>query len=312
MTKWIVPFLAVLLLLFTACQKRASQTSESPAMPSGGKVPVSQLEITLTQTDVPAAWGATVDIPIEVQWREGQKYAVQLSVPDAPEGLEIELAPAIIDPPGHCILHITPTVGEAALKTHTLTLEAAAYGMNEPVRNTVTVNVIREEGEFTPVFAGPVTVECRNVCGKVKDGRVTFYDMLREKDQTCGDDAKIPESQKIGIRSYAVSNTGFGYGRTCRVAAIFEPTGILSVVNIGPATTRVKRGEIFMTASGAEQAWFSPDNSIVMVKQGSSVRLYDVYSGLPLGDACRSSRDIVSPVLTANLVSAGSCEWRLE
>ncbi len=307
MTKWIVSLLAVSLLMVSGCQKRTASTS----VPGGGKAPVSQLELNFTGANVPLAWGVAAEIPLDVQWQSGQKYAVQLSVPDVPAGMEVELVPAIVDPPGRALLRITPMVGEASLDEHIIVVEASAYGMSEPVRKTVTVSVAREEGEFVPVFAGPVTVECRNICGKVANGHVTFYDVLKEKDQSCGDNARLPESQKIGLRTYAVSNNGFGYARTCRVAAVFEPTGVLSLVNIGPATTKVKRGEVFTSISGGEQVWFSPDNSIVLVKHGSEIRPYDLYTGTPLGNACRLSGDIGNPMLSGSHITAGSCEWTL-
>ncbi len=306
MTKWIVSLLAVL-LLFTGCQKR----TKSASVPGGGKAPVSQLEITVALPEVPVTWGMAAEIPLDVQWKGGQKYAVQLSVPDAPAGMEVEIAPTIVDPPGRALLRITPTVGEVPLADHTIIVEASAYGMNEPLRKSVTVSVTREDGEFIPVLAAPVTVECRNICGKAANGRVTFYDVLKEKDQSCGDNARLPESQKIGSRTYAISNNGFGYARTCRVAAIFEPSGTLSLVNIGPATTKVKRGEVFTTISGGEQVWFSPDNSIVLVKRGSEIRPYDLYTGAPLGNACRLSGDIGTPTLAGKQMTAGSCEWTL-
>jgi hypothetical protein len=305
MTKWLVSLLAVLLLLSTGCQKRTKST----AVPGGGKAPVSQLEINITRTDVLVAWGMPAEIPIEVQWKAGQKYAVQLSAPDAPAGMEVELDPAIVDPPGRSVLRITPVVGEAMLTDHTINIEASAYGMSTPLRKSVTISVTREDGEFIPVYAGDVTVECRNVCGKLANGRVTFYDVLREKNQSCGDKASLPESQKIGTHSYGVSNTGFGYARTCRVAAIFETGGTLSLVNIGAATPHVKRGDLFATITGGEQCWFSPDNSIILVKHGSELRPYDVYSGQPLGNSCRLTGEIGTPVLAGKHVSAGSCEW---
>lgn len=305
MTKWMVSLLVVL-LLFAGCQKRTTSTSVP-----GGKAPVSQLEINVSRTDVPVTWGVTAEIPLDVQWKGGQKYAVQLSVPDMPAGMNVEIAPVIIDPPGRAVLRMTPTVGEASLGVHSITLEASAYGMNEPLRKSITMSVTREDGEFIPVLAGPVTVECRNVCGKVANSRVTFYDVLKEKDQSCDDKAKLPESQKIGVRTYAISDNGFGYARTCRVAAIFESTGTLSFVNIGPATSKVKRGDMFTTISGGEQAWFSPDNSIVLVKRGSEIRPYDLYTGAPLGNACRLTGDIGHPMLSGSQISAGSCSWRL-
>ena len=304
--------LAAMLFVVQGCSVFKPITKgPQPAAEGFGTSRSGDLVVTPAQTSVTIEWGVPAEIPVEVTWAAEQKYAVQI-VPatGTPSWLTVEMLPAIIEPPGKGVLRLTTEVGSADLGSTTITLEAAAYGLSQPVRVPITIEVQRQAGAFVPVLAAPVTVECRNVCGRVVDGTLTFYDVLREKGQDCSEKATLPASQRIGAISYPLSRTGFGFGRTCRVAAIFENGGSLLFFNLGIAPAQ-PRGSVVASVRGASECWLSPDNSVALVRMSGSVVPYDVVTGRQIGDPCRMSGDLSGASLQGTTLTAGSCVWNV-
>lgn len=317
MTRFVHFILSLMLIASPGCHKQTrtttvTETTEVTTSVPEPEVEIEALEIRLERTEIPAIWGMITEIPISVKWNSGQKYAVEIVPVGAPEAISVEAVPSIVDPPGRILLRITPALDMVSPGPQVVAIEAHAHGLREPVRKSVTIEVIHEDGEFIPVMAGPVTVECRNVCAKISGGRVAFYDVLREKEQTCSETAALPASQRIGERDYGLSATGFGFGRTCRVAAVFEPTGALALINIGADTKRVARGNVFVTIPNTEQCWLSPDNSLAIAKTGSNLRLYDIYAAMQIGSECTVKGTMPTPTIADNQISAGNCEWKVE
>ncbi|MFZ5433653.1 MAG: hypothetical protein ACOZB3_07770 [Calditrichota bacterium] len=307
----IILFLSAVALMLQGCAYL--QPKEKAAAPEGfGTSRQSDLVVTPTETAANIEWGIPYEIPLDASWAAGQKYAVQLSIAEGtPRWLSVEILPAIIEPPGRAILKITAALGDAELGETELVIESSAYGMREPLRTKIALNVQRQMGEFAYLEAAPVTRECRNVCGKVKDGLLSFYDVLREKNQTCDEDKSLPETQRIGILSFGLSAKGYGFGRTCRVAGIFEGTGTLSFFNIG-LTTLLPRGASMLTIRGATDCWLSPDNTVALVKLSGSLIPYDVISGKMLGSSCRVSRDPTFIRLEGSDLAAETCSWKIK
>lgn len=290
------------------------QPQKGKTKPEGfGESRVSDLTITFAQDTVVAGWGTTTEIPVEVTWAAAQKYAVQLApAANTPRWLSAELLPSIVDPPGRAVLKISPVIGEAQVGAIELTVEGSAFGLNQPARATITVLVRRQAGDFAPLLAAPITVECRNICGKVDDRRqLAFYDILREKGQTCSDQANLPESQRIGANVFMLSERGFGYGRTCRLAGVYDAAGMLTFVNLG-IYSAVPRGGMMLGLRGVVSCWLSPDNTVALIRFKDLTAPYDVLAGVVLGQPCRTADSPASAVLTGTTLTSGSCSWEIK
>ncbi len=255
-------------------------------------------------------WGAPAKTTIEITWAAGQKYPVQvIPASGSPSWLTLETKPMILEPPGMMELSLTAAVG-GELGEHRLAFEATAYGLEHPVTFDLMVTISRQDGEFHRLLPSQKSLECNNICGKMTGSNVTFYDLLKEKLQECGDDP-LPDAQKIGARSFGVGQKGWGYGRTCEIAGIYEAAGTLSLVNIGYLSLPVKRGEVLFSVRGADDCWLSPDNSIAVIRAGSSYQPYDVFSGQPIGDGCRARMEVGRATLYGSKLEAGECVWTL-
>ncbi|MBU0509100.1 hypothetical protein KKH27_09730 [bacterium] len=308
--------LIAITLLISGCsviQKLTEGSGSSATTAEGfGTSRQSDLAITPVETSATVEWGVVREIPIEVTWAAGQKFAVQLAAAaETPEWLGVEFVPAIIEPPGRSILRVNPTVADATLGETMLVIEASAYGMSEPVRQKITLDVRRQSGDFEHLEAAPLTRECRNVCGKVDKGVLTFYDILREKDQECSDDAKLPASQQIGIQNFGLASPGYGFGRTCRVAAIFERGGTLSFFNLG-LTGKLPRGALMLSVRGATDGWLSPDNTLAVLKVSGGLVPYDVVTGQMLARSCRITRDPSYLSLAGISLTSDNCQWEVK
>lgn len=213
------------------------------------------------------------------------------------------------------LLIVNVDAGSAKLGKRTLKLEASAFSLKKPLTFELEVEIVRQSGDFEPVFAAPVTVECRNICGKYVGGRVAFYDVLKEFGQSCGDPSTIPESQKIGNREFALSNKGFGYGRTCKVACCYEVGGSFSIVNLGFYNHPVPRGEAMVRLRNISDCWLSPDNTIIIAMNGSALTPYDALTGNRLGETCRIVGEFQGAVLEGDMLTAYSsrdCQWQIK
>jgi hypothetical protein len=289
--------------------------SDDPAVePEGfGVVQAGDLIVEPTQEEIRVEWGFPAEVPLMVSWAKGQKYAVQVeAAAGTPAWLQVETRPVILDPPGEMLLVVTVEPGSGRLGKHTLVLEASAFSLKKPQIFEIEVEIVRESGEFQPVYAAQVAVECRNICAKVRRGRVAFFDLLKEMGQSCNNPASIPEDQKIGFREFGMSNKGFGYGRTCKVACVYESSGGFSVVNLGFYDHSVPRGESLLQLRHVSDCWLSADNTIALVRDGSALTPYDILTGQPLAEMCRITGDFQGARLDGNRLTAfGSrdCEW---
>jgi hypothetical protein len=289
------------------------QPKKGPETTGFGTSRSSDLTLKPVQDTVFSEWGATTETAVEIAWAAAQKYAVQLApAAGTPRWLGVELQPPIVDPPGRVTVRITPVVGEAHLGGVKLVLEGSAYGLSQPVRTELVVLVRRQAGEFAPLLAAPVTVECRNICGKVDSrGHLAFYDLLREKGQKCSEKADLPEGQRIGSNTFQLSERGFGYGRTCRVAGLYDASGNLTFVNLGIYSV-VPRGAMLLSLRAPSNCWLSADNTVALIELPGMVLPYDVLTGLPLSQPCRISGSLSSAMLSGTTLTSGSCSWEIQ
>lgn len=294
--------------LLLSCSPKPKVTSE----PEGfGTARASDLTIKPSQTELTLAWDTATKTSVEIAWAGSQKYPVQIS-PKAgsPDWLKVEAHPAIVVPPGTMELEFLADVRPSALGSHKVTFEASAYGMNNPVEFTLDIDITRQTGELYSLQAGEANIECRNVCGQINNGLVSFYDLLKEKDQECGEKA-LPETQRIGSRSWGLSDQGYGFGRGCRVAGIFEANGGFSLVNLGFYDLTIKRGELLGSLRDVDRCWLSADNTLAIIQSGRGAYPYDVIKGRQIGDVCYPTREIGRAFLEGTKLSAGECEWNL-
>lgn len=302
--------LLTMVVLLQGCAFLQRQTGPSKAE-GFGESKASDLVISAVQDTVFAEWGKTTEAIVDVAWAAEQKYAVQLApAAGTPRWLGVELQPAIVDPPGRIAVKLSPIVGEAKLGDYKLVLEGSAFGITQTVKATILVIVQRQSGEFAPLLAAPTTVECRNICGSLHQGTLAFYDVLREKNQTCDDRTPLPESQRIGGNSFYISEKGFGYGRTCRVAGVYEASGVLTFVNLG-IYSAVPRGAMMLSLRSVKNCWLSVDNTVALMEFPGVIQPYDVLTGVPLANPCRTSAGIANAALTGNTLTSGSCTWEI-
>ncbi|MBK6765399.1 MAG: hypothetical protein IPG71_03480 [bacterium] len=295
---------------------RACQGPESgpKSAPEGfGTASSSELVVEAQQPTQQVEWGMTAEFALNVSWKSGQKYAVQVApASGTPEWLNVAVKPVILDPPGVVTVSVTPELGKAKRGKHTITLQATAFGMKSPVETELEIEVVRQSGSFEALQTLNATIECRNICGVIANGRIAFYDLLKEKGQECDQKGGLPANQRLGAREYSLSQKGYGFGRTCTIAGIWENTGTLTLVNVGFFDTSIKRGESFMQIRSAERVWLSPDNTIAIAQSGSAFTPYDVISGNQIGETCRSTGDATGMRYEANkltVFSSNNCEW---
>ena len=309
----------ILFIMAVSVFTRACESLQDPPpkeVEGFGEMSATDLVIEPAQDEIKVEWGMPVEVPLQVSWAKGQKYAVQVqAAPGTPEWLQVDTHPVILDPPGQMMLILNVDAGGAKLGKRTLTLEASAFSLKKPQMVDLEIEIVRQSGEFEPVYAAPVTVECRNVCGKFVGGRVAFYDVMKELGQSCADPSTIPESQKIGNREFALSNKGFGYGRTCKIACCYESGGSLAIVNLGYYSHPVPRGEALVRLRNINDCWLSPDNTILLAVNGSALTPYDALTGNPLGETCRIVGEFQGARLYGDMLTAYSsrdCQWQIK
>lgn len=267
---------------------------------------------------VVVAWGETVEVEICASWEGDQNYPVQLTVPPGPSWLSVATHPVILASDQTGVLTISPSLGEAELGPTKIYLEASAYGMKRPRKFTYPVEIVRQSGPFTLVLTGPVNQQCRIVCGRVSgrggQGTVDFYDLVPEKGQKCDD--PLPPIQRINRLPYPVTEEGFGFGRTCRVAFVASPGGEYSLVNIRLPGTKVGRGDVLLKLRNIQNLWLSKDNTVALALAGSSLTPYDVLRGEIVGETCRLVGPFAGATLTdGTLLSVSAdrpCDWTIQ
>jgi hypothetical protein len=306
---FLMALLACLICFLLGCSPKPSTKAETPQ--GFGQSRAADLEVKPKQSNIVVEWDKTVTAQVDVNWLGDQKYPVQIAPANgAPSWLKVETRPAILEPPGTMDIDLKAEVTPGILGEHRITFEASAYQLSAPVTFELTIDVQRQGGEFFPLQPQRATNECRNVCGKIVDGGLAFYDILREKDQECTD-SKLPETQRIGLKTFGVSDKGFGYAHGCNVAGIYEAAGTFSIVNLGFFELPIKRGEVFVTLRDVASCWFSADNTLALVQIGRGYAPYDLLSGQPVGDVCYPTRDIGRVVMYNNVLNIEKCEWKI-
>lgn len=304
-----ISLFSVLIFFLLSCSPKPSTKAETPQ--GFGESRAADLDVKPKQSEIVVEWGKTVTAQVDVNWLGGQKYPVQIApAGGTPAWLNVETRPAILEPPGTMDIDLKADVAPGILGEHRITFEASAYQLSQPVTFEIKIDVQRQGGEFWPLYAQRATNECRNVCGKITNGGLAFYDVLREKDQDCSD-AALPETQRIGLKVFGVSDQGFGYAKGCNVAAVYESAGSFSIVNIGFFDLPVKRGDVLLTLRDVTTCWFSGDNTLVIVQSGRGYTPYDLLSGNQIGDVCYPTRDIGRIVMYGNKLNCGTCEWQV-
>lgn len=298
--------------LTRACQ--GPESSGPKTAPEGfGTAQRSELIVEAQQSTMQVEWGVTAEFKLNVSWKSGQGYAIQVTpASGTPEWLNVSVKPVILNPPGVVTVSVTPELGKAKRGKHKIMLEATAYEMKEPVETEIEIEVVRQSGAFEVLQTLESTVECRNICGVVNNDRISFYDLLKEKGQECDQKGGLPANQRLSTREYSLSQKGYGFGRTCTIAGVWENTGSLTLVNVGFFDTSIQRGDMFMQIRNAERVWLSPDNTIAIAQNGSAYTPYDVISGNQLGETCRSAGEVTGLRYDANklvVFSANNCEW---
>ncbi len=310
----------IMLMIAVSALTRACQGPEDSGpknAPEGfGTSQKSELIVEPQQSTMQVEWGMAKDFLVNVSWKSEQKYAIQLApASSTPEWLNVSVKPVILDPPGIVTVRVEPELGWAKRGKHKITLQATAYGIKDPIEVQLEIEVVRQSGSFEALQTLSSSVECRNICGKVTNGRIAFYDLLKEKGQECSDKKALPEDQRIGLKQYAVSPMGYGFGRTCAVAGVWENTGTLTLVNVGFFERTIPRGDAFMQIRSAERVWLSPDNTIAVAQSGSAFTPYDIVSGMQIGEMCRSTGDVTGIRYDANrlvVFSSKDCEWDIK
>jgi hypothetical protein len=310
--KTIALFLLAASVFTRACQ--GPESSGPKNAPEGfGTAQKSDLIVEPQLSSMQVEWGTAQEFQVNVSWKGEQKFAIQLApANDTPEWLNVSVSPAILNPPGVATVRVEPELGWAKRGKHKIKLQATAYNIKEPLEVELEIEVVRQSGQFELLQTLENSVECRNICGKVANGRITFYDLLKEKDQKCDEKSKLPDNQKIGSKQYAVSSKGYGFGRACTIAGVWENTGALTIVNVGFFERSIPRGDSFMQIRSAERVWLSPDNTLAIAQSGSAFTPYDITSGQQIGETCRSTGDVTGIRYDANkltVFSVKDCEW---
>ncbi len=313
--KTIAMFVIAASVFTRACQ--GPESGDPKTAPEGfGTAQKSDLVIEAQQSSMQVEWGKTAEFALNVSWKAGQKYAVQVApAAGTPEWLNVSVKPVILDPPGVVTVTVTPELGWAKRGKHKVTLQATAFGLRSPVETEIEIEVVRQSGALEALQMLNSSVECRNICAKVTNGKLAFYDLLKEKGQECDDKSKLPDNQRIGSREFSVSSKGYGFGRTCAIAGVWENTGALTLVNVGFFERTIPRGDAFMTIRNAERVWLSPDNTIAIAQSGSAFTPYDVLTGNQIGELCRSTGDVTGIRFDANrlvVFSSKDCEWEVK
>jgi hypothetical protein len=300
-------------LIWSGCSLLSSQVSPSSRRGNARPLTEGDLQLLPTQAFPTIEWNVPFTLPLSIRWGSGQKRAVQISaVAETPAWLHVDIQPLIVDPPATAVIQISIAAGQAPLGLDSLVLEAMASGFTHPVRVAIPFVLRHQSGTFDPLEPGPISIECRGICGQVTDGQVTFYTLNPERGQFCNDVSALPDSQRIGPRSFAFGSRGFGYGHTCKVAAVYERNNALTFINLG-LSSFLPRGGAMLTLGGARDCWLSPDNTVALVTFSDNVAaVYSVLTGKALARTNRPPMPITTVTINADTVKAGGTTWVLE
>ena len=283
-------------------------------------VKANDFTLELTPSSAKVGWNETVDIETYISWETDQSYPVRLSVTDCPSWLTVTPTPAILEPDQIGKLSISPMIGEAQLGQTEILLQASVYGMKKPREFRFTVDITRQSGSFTQVHLAPVTQQCRLFCAQVSTSGnqpvVNFFNLFPDLGQECGDKKSLPMSQRVNGRPYPISNEGFGFGRTCRVALVASPSGEYNLVNIALPGASVPPGNVLLQLRSVQGFWLSPDNTIALVLSNNSLKPYDVLTGKITGETCHIVGQLTHMTLEdgTNLTANADypCSWTIE
>lgn len=300
------------IILLAGCMHKPTQRQAIPIIDSRKLPPPHSLTMTSPVTSDTLEWGARFEIPIEILWVSGHKIPVQLApAPGTPGWLKVEIEPASVDTSAHISVHLTPLPGLAPTGRLPFVLQASSDSLPQPVRKEFKFYVRRQTGNFTRLEFGIEPHTCDSVCARISPwGELTFYDL--RPGGSCTDTVAMPESQRLGMPGMALSQKGYAFGANCRLAAVYESSGMLSFINLG-LSPRVPLGAILLSLRGASACWLSPDNSLALISMPGAAIPYEIASGRALGGPCRLQSDTVTVrIHNGSILRAGQCKWELQ
>jgi hypothetical protein len=301
------------LLIFALILWGCASSSPKPQAASAlRKQPAAHhLEITSSTVSDTIEWGLPYELPVEIHWVSGSRMSVHLApAADTPPWLKVEIQPAVVDTTAQVIVRLTPQSSQTPVSQFSFVMVATSDSLPMPVQAQFSFIIRPQTGDFTRLRFDTASRACDSVCAKVSpDGQVAFYDL--RQGGSCNDTAAAPEA-RISYQGIALSRKGFAFGSTCKVAAVYEASGMLSFVNLG-IYPRIPAGGILLSVRGAQDCWISPDNTIAVIAIGEAIMPYDIGTGRLLGNPCRLSSDTVSVhFYGSSIIRAGLCKWVLQ
>ena len=297
--------------LFAGCASAPPKHQAIP-LPDRSKVaPPQSIVMTTTVASDTLEWGVAYDLPVDILWVSSHRVPLHIgAAAGTPGWLKVVAVPADIDTSTHVVIHLTAVAGLAPEGNLSFTLGAASDSLPQPLRRTFSFYVRKQTGAFTRIRFGIEQAACDSTCARITPyGELIFYD-LRGTTLACSDSGDLPASRMIGVQGFALSRAGYAFAPSCRVAAVYETSGMLTFVNLG-LSGRFAPGAVLLSLRGVSTCWLSPDNTIALVQLADAIMPYEIVTGRMLGGPCHLSSDTVTVRVQGKTLRAGMCKWDL-
>lgn len=303
------------LFALTGCGARFSKALPEPVPEPPAAAPavyVPALTITPAQSPLVVERGTPVEILLAVAWADSAFGAVQLTIdPATPRWLMAVLPSDSLTLPASVPLRLETAPGNGLPGPATLVLGVHGAGLDSVLHVALPVLLRRVRGAFTAVQGHAFSQPCSTLCGRVDDRyQLDFYDLAAVPGLPCAGERMLPESLRVGGRTFPLAERGFGYSPGCGLAVVWEGSGALSLVNLGLSRS-LPRGAVLTTLRGGTDVWLSPDNTVAVIRFSELLVPFDVTTGRQLGSPCGIDESPAPPILTADSLHAGPCAWQI-
>jgi hypothetical protein len=256
-------------------------------------------------------WGVPYELPVDILWVSIHRIPMYLfPAGDTPGWLKVDIEPAQLDTSARVTVRLTAIGGQAPEGNLTFTLQAVSDSLPQTLDKSFSFYVRKQTGTFTRLQFGIEPTTCDSICAQITSyGQLIFYD-LHGTTLPCSDSTNLPASKIIGVQGFALSQAGYAFGSTCRLAAVYEMNGTLTFVNLG-LSGRLPPGAALLSLRGVSACWLSPDNTMALVLLSDVVMPYETTTGRTLGGPCRLTGDSITVSVHGKTLRAGMCKWEL-